>query len=116
MTKDDLKYIGEKLTDTLIKNNLITNKYIYVYVEEARKFAVLYEKQSNTTWYVLTLGRHVFRGSYPKWSIKRLKFIEKLLNEKIDDKCKNICKDIFDDELYLTEEQLKRLYVILNML
>jgi hypothetical protein len=111
MNEEIIKDIGEKLTQVFIRNNMITNKYISVYVRKFRKILLLYEKQPDTTWYVLTITKWVCKGINPKWSIKRIKFIEKLLNEKIDD----VCKNILDDELYLTEEQMSKLYVMLKI-
>jgi hypothetical protein len=111
MNEEIIKDIGEKLTQVFIRNNMITNKYIYVYVYEARKILLLSEKQPDTNWYALVIDKSLCKGLLPKWSIKRIKFIEKLLNEKIDD----VCKNILDDELYLTEEQMSKLYVMLKI-
>jgi len=108
ISKEILKDIGKALTDIFIKNNLIPNKYVSISVQKAKKFRVLYEEKSDTTWYALTITRWVFEGIDPKWSIKRIKFIEKLLNEKIAD----VCKNIFKDDLFLTDEQVNKLYIM----
>lgn len=101
MTIDKEKYIGKALTKLFIKQKLFKNN-----TRKSDYEVIGYKTCEYSLLYIVTITSNGVQ--HPTFGKKRLKYIENLLNSKIDtseDKC----------NLHLTTEQIDNLYTLLKL-
>jgi uncharacterized membrane protein len=109
--KEVLNDIGKRLTKVFFNNNMMLNNVWYICIKEVNKFDIKYD-EADSAWYTLTIQHPDFIGYLPRWTIKRVQYIETLIDEKLD----NSRKVALKTKLFLTKEQLIRLCGIVKIL